>query len=107
MWCHCNNNIIIVGPQTAPTGLRYTELRTQSITLQWEQLPTEKRGGPSNTYTVNVQGCGGSEQPATSTHITITNLCPNSIYTISVKACTTTCGRYSQSIIVKTQEDGM
>ena len=100
-------------PQMAPTGLRYTAIRSRSITLQWEQLPIEKRGGPHNNYNIEIQGCNGSEHITTNMHITIGNLCTNSIYNISVKACITTesvmalCGQYSPKLLVKTLEDGM
>ena len=100
---------ICVVPTVVPVGLRYTALQSRSITLHWEQLPIAERGGPHNTYKVEVHGCRGSEQTVTDTHVTIRSLRPYSICNISVKACTNIdmCGPFSPYIQIQTLEDGM
>lgn len=101
---------ICVVPTVVPVGLRYTALQSRSITLHWQQIPTAG-SGPRNmiSYKVKVHGCSGIERDTSNTHETIQSLCPNSVYSVSVKACSqiTMCGSFSPEIQVKTLEDGM
>ena len=99
--------LIIAAPQKSPSNLRYTILQSSYISLQWDPLEAQYRGGSSNSYSLNVTGCNGSAQTTTNTHINVHNLCPNSIYFISVRACTNGCGNYSSPIQIQTPEDGM
>ena len=91
------------------SGLEYTEVQSQSVTLQWNRLRTRERCNPPILYSVRVEGCNGIEANTTNTHTTITGLCPHSLYNISVKACNDTnkCGEYSAALSVHTLEDGM
>ena len=105
---------------TVPTGLEYTGLQSQSITLRWEQLPTRERCDPPIVYSVKVEEYNVPQQivysdtiNTTNTYTIITGLSPYSLYNISVKACTNnigtanTCGLYSTMIRVRTLQDGM
>ena len=100
-----------------PTHL---DIQSQSVTLQWQPLSTGGRCNPPILYSVRAEGrqlplCNGQQQiesNTTNTHTIITGLCPYSSYRISVKACTNTnaanvCGEYSNSLFVRTLEDGM
>ena len=110
-----DNYIIIIpflidtAPRKAPSNLRYTILQSRYIWLQWDPLEAQYRGGgSSNRYSLTVSGCNGSPQTTTNTHINVHNLCPNSMYSISVGACTNIgCGTYSSPIQIQTPEDGM
>jgi hypothetical protein len=102
-----------------PTGLEYIELRSRSMTLQWEQLNTTGRCSPPILYSVRVEAqqqhelCNAQQRMefnTINTYAVITGLCPHSLYEISVKACTEVadvCGEYSSSLLVRTLEDGI
>ena len=101
---------IIAAPQKSPSNLRYTELQSRSINLQWDPLETQDTDSSNDTYTLRLSGCGESQETTrfTNAYMNVSNLCPNSVYSISVRACTSNygCGMYSSSIQIQTQEDG-
>ena len=93
------------------------ELQNQRITLQWDELSVSERAGPQNTFSLNVSANPSSDSGClqqhvyhtTDTYISIDNLCPNTLYTISVRACNTpnnvlSCGQYSPTIEIQTVE---
>ena len=95
------------------------ELQNQRITLRWDELSVSERAGPHNTFSLNVSANSPSDTGClqqhvyhtTDTYISIENLCPNTLYTISVRACNTpnsvlSCGQYSPTIQVQTMEGG-
>ena len=107
------NNIV---PLAAPPNLRKRELQDRRITLQWDELSVSERAGPQNTFSLNVSANPLSDSGClqqhvyhtTDTYISIDNLCPNTLYTISVRACNSPlpCGPYSPTIQVQTLEGG-
>ena len=99
----------------APTGLKQIGLQSQAITLQWEKLPVSDRCNPPVVYSVKMEGCNGQQQIESNTTYTfkiINDLCPDSLYSASVKACTNNtetanaCGLYSIIISAQTFKDG-
>ena len=104
-------------PLAAPSNLRITELQSESISLEWDELSTSEMAGPQNTYSLSVSGyrCSsaspGVSTGLTNTHAIVGVLCPYSYYTISVTACNTVngetlCGRNSPAIQIQTPEEG-
>lgn len=103
--------VIYTAPRKSPTGVRYSELQSQQFTLHWEPLPTDERAGPSVTYYVDVrEGSQTMTQATNSTSQVIQDLSPNTLYNITVKACTNypnLCGPSSPAIQIQTLEKGM
>ena len=77
--------------------------------LQWDELRVSERAGPKNWYSLNVTsgstGCT-HQQRSEETHINITDLCPGTKYSISVRACNSACGQNSPTLQVQTPEGG-
>lgn len=103
-------NTSIAGPSLSPGNVMVTKIGSTFVEVVWSEPDLSGHNGVIRSYTLlinELQGDTSFNLTSTSTQVTVTNLHPFYMYSISVAAVTTSPGPYSIQVAVTTLQDGM